>query len=113
MKQSKKNPNVTKQNLDERLKKNNKIVNEPIQIKVEPIEKEPTIVPLYGHYLEKKEKSNLKEEIKSICQEQVDIYELVIDRIGDSKTHGVSNIVKAKSNILRVIWIVCFLVSVA
>ena len=52
-----------------------------------------------------------KEEIKEFFEEEIDLYELAMDRIGDSKTHGVSNIVKAKSNILRLIWVVFFLAS--
>lgn len=63
---------------------------------------------------EKKTQNGPKEESKGILiEEEIDLYELIMDRVGDSKTHGISNIVKAKSNILRVIWIVCFLASAA
>ena len=83
---------------------------------VENLQKEPSSasVNFIGreNESEKKHEHNLKEEANELVEEEIKIIELVMDRIGDSKTHGLSNIVKAKSNILRVIWVVAFLVSV-
>ena len=44
-------------------------------------------------------------------EDELKIFEIVLETIGDSKTHGVSNIIKAKSYILKFIWLVCLLAS--
>ena len=35
----------------------------------------------------------------------------VISTISDTKTHGISNIIKSKSRLLRIIWVLCFSLS--
>jgi len=105
----KKNPIIVSPALNEKNNRSN-YEKEPTQISLIPLEKEKTTL---GFKNEKIEQHEFKEKAEELIQEEINIYELVIDRIGDSKTHGVGNIVKAKSWILKLVWIVCFLVSVA
>jgi len=42
--------------------------------------------------------------VKEMIEEEIDILEICLDSIVESKTHGVSNIIKAKSKILKLIW---------
>ncbi len=52
-----------------------------------------------------------KETVSEFSQEEINIIEICLDSIGESKTHGVRNIIKAKSKILKVIWLICLLAS--
>jgi hypothetical protein len=58
-----------------------------------------------------KEGNNDNKMKEKSLEEEINIFEVILDTIGDSKTHGVSNIVKAKSKILKLIWLICLLAS--
>jgi len=54
---------------------------------------------------------NSKSSEEQSVQKEINIFNEILDRISDSKVHGIGNIVKAKSSILRIIWVLCLLAS--